>query len=363
MDLLFDRSSSKLRCHNTARTSDDFCCSKAKVGLCTDVLDLTLARCLLVNFCSDVFWFSCLQFQSITLEDFLNHNKHGIYHVWQNNTACCQCHPGYTLPTNSSSLNQSDWNQMFSSILLPCSYHTRSSNSICSVMAKPGITPANLNPNVNRIILQYFCKLRKVVEAMVQIRNQNYGHANECLMSDNEYIKSVVKIERLIMYIAKVCNKETQFKQKLQEAMNGFLDQKLFNKYQNLMELQTRQQYIHLLSKEEFNYSRMGRIVLNILAEVLYDLYKLDVPNFERERYGCDITYLYSLHRRCNKHIPSKGWGGSWANFETCNTTIGDDIERTRLTRNELAHSALYELDEIRFNELYDVIFELFKTL
>lgn len=120
--------------------------------------------------------------------------------------------------------------------------------------------------------------------------------------------------------------------------------------------------FVFQLSKEEFNYSRMGRIVLNILAEVLYDLYKLDVPNFERERYECDITYLYMLHRRNNTHIPSKGkWGGDWSSFETCNTNIGDDIERIRLTRNELAHSALYELDEIRFNELYDVIFELLK--
>ncbi|VDI02087.1 Hypothetical predicted protein [Mytilus galloprovincialis] len=39
IELLFDRLSFKLPCHNTARRSDDFCCSMARSGLCTDVLD------------------------------------------------------------------------------------------------------------------------------------------------------------------------------------------------------------------------------------------------------------------------------------------------------------------------------------
>ncbi|XP_063410531.1 uncharacterized protein LOC134693622 [Mytilus trossulus] len=65
-------------------------------------------------------------------------------------------------------------------------------------------------------------------------------------MSDNDYNASVVNIERCILDIAKVCNKETQFKQKLREAKDGALDQTLFTQYQNnLMETLTRQADIH----------------------------------------------------------------------------------------------------------------------
>ncbi|XP_063410461.1 uncharacterized protein LOC134693551 [Mytilus trossulus] len=152
MELLFDRSSLKLPCHNSVRRSDDFCCSIARSGLSTDVLDLTLARCLLVNLCSDVFWFSCLQFQSITFEDFLNQNKHELYHLWQYNAPCCQCPPGYTFPTNYSKLDQNDWMKMFNAVLLPCANHRKRPNpgntqSICSVAAAPGIASINLDPS------------------------------------------------------------------------------------------------------------------------------------------------------------------------------------------------------------------------
>ncbi|CAG2189095.1 unnamed protein product [Mytilus edulis] len=84
------------------------------------------------------------------------------------------------------------------------------------------------------------------VETLVKIRNQNYGHAKEGIMSDADYNASIVKIERCILDIAKVCNKETQFKQKLREAKDGALDQTLFTQYQNnLMETLTRQADIH----------------------------------------------------------------------------------------------------------------------
>ncbi|XP_052081353.1 uncharacterized protein LOC127719334 [Mytilus californianus] len=251
MELLFDLSSIKLPCHNTVRRSDDFCCSMARSGLCTDVLDLTLARCLLVHLCSDVFWFSCLQLQSITLEDFLNHNKHELYHLWQYNAPCCQCPPGYTFPTNHSVLYQNDWTQMFNTVLLPCTNHRKRSSpgsmqSICSVAAAHGRTLMNLDPSVSKIILQHICTLRMAVETLVQIRNQDYGHAKEGMMSDKDYNTSIIKIERCILEIAKVCNKETHFKQKLREAKDGALDQTLFTQYQNnLMETLTRQADIH----------------------------------------------------------------------------------------------------------------------
>ncbi|CAG2222655.1 unnamed protein product [Mytilus edulis] len=104
----------------------------------------------------------------------------------------------------------------------------------------------------------------------------------------------------------------------------------------------------------------MGMIVLNILADVLYDLLKPDKPHL-RPRSDCDITYLYSEHRKLNKHIPSNLWGGTWQTIQNTDIAIGDDIERIRLTRNELQHSRIFKLDDKRFIELINLIGDILK--
>ncbi|CAG2244045.1 unnamed protein product [Mytilus edulis] len=117
-------------------------------------------------------------------------------------------------------------------------------------------------------------------------------------------------------------------------------------------------------TEEEINFTKMGMIALNIFADVLYDLLKPDKPHL-RPRCDCDITYLYSEHRKLNKHVPSNSnhrqyphgpWGGCWQDFKNTDIAIGDDIERIRLTRNELQHSQIFKLDEIRFNELCNIV-------
>ncbi|CAG2195640.1 unnamed protein product [Mytilus edulis] len=115
-----------------------------------------------------------------------------------------------------------------------------------------------------------------------------------------------------------------------------------------------------MLTKEEINFTMMGMIALNIFADVLYDLLKPDKPHL-RPRCDCDITYLYSEHRTLNKHIPSNSWGGQWQRIQTTDIAIGDDIERIRLTRNELQHSTIYKLDDQRFNELCNISSDLLK--
>ncbi|XP_063419052.1 uncharacterized protein LOC134701867 [Mytilus trossulus] len=111
---------------------------------------------------------------------------------------------------------------------------------------------------------------------------------------------------------------------------------------------------------EQINFTKMGIIVLNILADASYDLLKPDKPNL-RPRSDCDITLLYSEHRKLNKHIPSNSWGGTWQTFQNTDLAIGDDIERIRLTRNELQHSRIFHLDDTRFNELCNILSDLLK--
>jgi hypothetical protein len=73
------------------KPGDEFCCSKAKSGIKTDSLSATLARFLLFNFCVDVFWYSCLALANLKFDDFIDKNKHTLFHKLANNVTCCQC--------------------------------------------------------------------------------------------------------------------------------------------------------------------------------------------------------------------------------------------------------------------------------
>ncbi|XP_063442140.1 uncharacterized protein LOC134722449 [Mytilus trossulus] len=121
-----------------------------------------------------------------------------------------------------------------------------------------------------------------------------------------------------------------------------------------------------VFSKEEFNFAKMGMIVLNILADVLYDLLKQDKQNM-KPRSECDITYLSKELWSLNKHIPSNSGGRKypWAktlhDIKNTDTATGDDIERIRLTRNELQHSTTYELEDKRYTDLCHIIEDLLK--
>lgn len=84
LDDLFD-SGLKLPCHISGNLPKFYCC-KSRIGIQIKDLDLTLIRCLLVNFCQDLFWTDCLK--GGTFEDFLHNRKHDIFHMWQVNSNC-----------------------------------------------------------------------------------------------------------------------------------------------------------------------------------------------------------------------------------------------------------------------------------
>lgn len=106
----------------------------------------------------------------------------------------------------------------------------------------------------------------------------------------------------------------------------------------------------------------MGLIVLNILADVLYDLLRPDKPHLP-PRCQCDISYLYRNLRTLNRNIPSNQWGGDWQDIQITDISIGDDIERIRQIRNEMQHSKTFNLHDTRFMELCNIIVDLLKRL
>lgn len=110
----------------------------------------------------------------------------------------------------------------------------------------------------------------------------------------------------------------------------------------------------------------MGMIVINVLVSVLYDLLKKDATTYMRPRSESDVTYLYDILRKSNKNVPSNSsnrqwgpWGGKWQDIQKTDLAIGDDIERIRLTRNEIFQSSEFILEDKRYNELCGIIADI----
>ncbi|CAC5414292.1 unnamed protein product [Mytilus coruscus] len=238
LDILYDKSLK--RTNHTHGRSPDFCCSLAKTGIVTSILDLTLGRCLLVNFCTDVFWYSCLTIQSLTLEHFLNQNKHILYHLWQNNSSCCQCQPNAFISSSQQILDQRQWATLYTANVLPSPVHRKRPNtgiptSICAFAANSGIKVQILDPHVNKIIIDNCCVVRKTVELIVQRRNHVYGHANEAKISDSDYLQYTNEIGNGLIEIARVCGNESEVRQQLLDLQKRTLDEALFIQYQIIM--------------------------------------------------------------------------------------------------------------------------------
>lgn len=237
LELLFDKHN-KFPCHRATHCSD-FCCSKSKVGITTDVLDISLAKCLLVNCCLDVFWFTCLTAQGQTLEQFLNLNKHIIYHHWKNNQKCCQCPPGFIFPCDYPVITENDWRGIFSSVLLPCTNDRKrrstGTTSVCSVAAKPGINVTDIRPEIQGLILKCCCSVRKSVEKLVECRNMNFGHASNAKLSDVNFTHFSKETEEYILAIARVCGKELKVKDTIYHLHSRPIDARLSSHYQNIL--------------------------------------------------------------------------------------------------------------------------------
>lgn len=235
LSILFDRSSVK-PCHHPGKIID-FCCCKGRSNITTHVLDVTLAATLLVNFCHDVFWYSCLSLQSMTLEDFLNQNKHQLFHLREVNSPCCQCSHGFIPPVNYPMIDLHEWNRMFNLHALACPLHRMiPSDLICTVSASPGIDVSDLNDNLTKTILEHCCSLRQTVDMLVRMRNKVYGHPSQDTLGHSDYIKYRNEVEDGIIAIACVCGNENITKHRLVVSERRPLDETSSKSLQSTME-------------------------------------------------------------------------------------------------------------------------------
>lgn len=207
-----------------------YCCNRLqpKQFIKPSILDLTIAKCLLTYFCSDIFWYCCLQLRQKDLQEFLNEKKHIIYHLNIGSRTCCHC----KTTTSFSIYDTSDIIKKEELLFLYkvtntsnpqskcCSNH---SIRICELSANV-LSPFSIENHVAFYIQQHCCETRKALEVITEIRNTCYAHAKEALLSQNEFETKKKKLVGAILTLADVCGIKEETMADIETSMNTPLD-------------------------------------------------------------------------------------------------------------------------------------------
>lgn len=233
-DLLYSKKN-KTYCSITGNVSH-LCCIDVKSGISTEIIEITLSRWLIVNYCSDVFWKECLR--GLSLEDFLNNNKHLVYHLWQFSTSCCSCPYRFQLPSRQV-INDKQFKMLFAGCSLPPVCGKRNymgkTKCICPMSAKNGIRENDLPPELQQKLLGYMVLARKSVETLIEIRNNTYGHIQNTRISNEDYKKIRIKTEKALLDIGQFCGKKSQVKAAINDVQQKPLDHGLMLKYTSIL--------------------------------------------------------------------------------------------------------------------------------
>ncbi|VDI14801.1 Hypothetical predicted protein [Mytilus galloprovincialis] len=329
LELLFDKRAKK-HCHSP-RNSNDFCCARTTTGISTDLLDITFIRVFLTNFCHDVFWYSCLVLTSLSLEDFLNQNKHHIYHL-MNKNQCCQCPTGYTFPVSYHGLGIQSWRLMFNLSQPPCSVHrTVPGDCVCAVAASPGIDVTHLGDQVNKLLIEQCCPLTQTINRLVTMRNKLQGHPSAGRISDADYGIYKSDIESDIMEIAKVCQKEASTKQSLLDVSNRSLDETLCIQYQNIL-LEQILQDKRLEKKIDEIPESIQHTLNNSMSDIVEQFCnKINSPEFKLTE---DTLTLVQSHTSQNTFVSSNAINVAMRNLEDNGVQILTGTAGTGKSRN-----------------------------
>ncbi|CAG2223057.1 unnamed protein product [Mytilus edulis] len=116
------------------------------------------------------------------------------------------------------------------------------------------------------------------------------------------------------------------------------------------------------ISSDQQNYVRMSMIVLEVLSGVLYDRLYIDTKTGEiLDRDKLDITEMCKKYCALKINFPSKGFRKieKVDEISTNEDTIGDDIQRIRVIRNEMQHSSVFALDDTRYQTLITIVHDM----
>ena len=219
---LFDTSPSakRLTGHNYGSLQRSMCCCLAK-PIVVENLDFTLLKYLMINFCGDEFWFCFLEKYENNFEKFLSEEKHKLFHLWKLNVACCECRTGYPCP-DESIIEMHQFKKMYVKIPTKCR-----NEDACRYKPERGLTFKELKRRDKVLftsLTNYFCNVRKAIEAISNIRNRIIANVKIMDMSKNEF-ESLWKIMKdSLLEIAISTQSEMEITQRIQQCARRDLD-------------------------------------------------------------------------------------------------------------------------------------------
>lgn len=239
MDTLFDKNSPK---HSNHRHSSkcEYCCSAIKPNLKLDEIDITLLRYFLVTYFEQEFWHICLN-GGVSFKDFLNTNKHDIFHLVLLNTPCCLCfeNPEYKIAVaTGKDISKHQWGIMFST---PNPHYIH--NKTClddKNTAATGIRPLSLDIRTRITLLSKFCIMMEHTDQLVQARNTVFAHAIKGELSDEYFRKLWNEIENSIIYLSQITSTDLERTRSILELREKSLEESMCLEIQCLALRQTK---------------------------------------------------------------------------------------------------------------------------
>ncbi|VDI48011.1 Hypothetical predicted protein, partial [Mytilus galloprovincialis] len=183
------------------------CCNYASTSVSPDNLDFGLAFTILLHCCKEFLWDCCLSAKQKTLPDFLNENKHDIFHMQNNNMSCSLCNNGIK-PTVKGSIGKADWDLLFKT---STGYDDPNNYS-----AIQGITSGNLNSNLSYQLLLAFSDEIKSSKQLREFRNQIAHHVSLTIKVD-EFEQKWSEIETILIQLSNTYKGDIDMKEKLQQ--------------------------------------------------------------------------------------------------------------------------------------------------
>lgn len=185
--------------------SDSTSCNYAHTSASVDDLDLSLSSIILLHCCQELLWNCCLSSKGKTLEDFLNENKHAIYHMWIHDKSCRLCKHGIK-PTVQGSIRESDWYQLFKR-------STIGDDPSCFV-AIQGITAITFDKNLAYKILQELSEEVKNIRGLREIRNY-FSHIESPTINLDKFEQMWTEIERILLQLSTTYGGDVDVKEQL----------------------------------------------------------------------------------------------------------------------------------------------------
>lgn len=289
---LFDTSPSAKRLAGHHFRKQSVCCCLARTIVVED-LDFSLLKFLMINFCGDEFWICFLEKHENDFEKFLSDEQHTLFHLWQQNVACCECRTGYSCP-EVAFIGKHQFRKMYVKIPGRCRLE-----DTCHFKPERGLTFKQLKKRDKVLftsLTNYFCNVRKAIETISNIRNKRLAHAKSMDMSKNEFENLWKLMEDSLLEIAASTQSETETTQRIEQCakldLNIATNQRLLSELPLDQDLKQVRFYLHKSNSIE-NKTSDTNVKKNheIITDIFTCVSEYVLKNWVLHAFGYDIGF------------------------------------------------------------------------